>query len=152
MSQANLLANELQKLFNGASWIDVNIVETLSSVTAEQASSKPFGNVNSIWEIVNHVVSWREAVLKRVQGIDFPSPGNNFFGPVSNISTLAWKETLKRLHKSQQEWSNFLMEMKEEELEKHSVTRNQTKYELISGILQHDAYHLGQIVILKKFV
>lgn len=152
MKQVELLAEEFQKLFNGASWIDVNIVATLASLNAEQAAAKPFANVNSIWEIVNHLVNWREAVLKRVNGIEFPSPENNFFEPVADISPKAWKETLQRLHKSQNAWTAALYKMDDSDLEKQSATRKQMKYELISGILQHDAYHLGQVVILKKFV
>lgn len=152
MKQVELLAKEFQKLFNGASWIDVNIVATLASLNAEQAAAKPFGNVNSIWEIVNHLANWREAVLKRINGVDFPSPENNFFEPLADISPKAWTETLQRLNESQKAWSALLHKMNDSDLEEQSVQRKQTKYELISGILQHDAYHLGQVVILKKFV
>ncbi|MEO6168199.1 MAG: DinB family protein [Chitinophagales bacterium] len=152
MNQVDLLANELKKLFNGASWIDVNIIETLSPLSAEQAAAKPFESVNSIWEIVNHLVSWRKGVLKRVQGVHFPSPENNFFEPVADTSSQAWKETLQQLNNSQQAWSKALEGMNATHLGLKWVPGNQTNYELISGILQHDAYHLGQIVLLKKFV
>lgn len=152
MKQSDLLADELQKLFNGSSWIDVNIMDTLTTLTAKQAASKPFANVNSIWEIVNHLVSWREAILMRIIGESIASPDNNFFEPIADRSEEAWKKALLRLEASQRAWINGIVGLEDDRMEIIWMPGNQSHYELISGILQHDAYHLGQIVILKKFV
>jgi hypothetical protein len=76
------LVAEYEKLFDGSSWIDVNIMDTLKPLSAIQASSKPFRNANSIWQIVNHLVSWREAILKRLKDEAVAAPANNFFEPV----------------------------------------------------------------------
>ena len=56
------------------------------------------------------------------------------------------------MEKTQSDWTGFLQKMKKEELEKMYASNGMTYYEHINGILQHDSYHLGQIVLLSKLV
>ncbi|HPH84699.1 MAG TPA: DinB family protein, partial [Ferruginibacter sp.] len=62
----------------------------------------------------------------------------------------AWKKTLERLEASQQSWLDYLERLNTGSLNKIYPGNNMTYYEHIQGILQHDAYHLGQIVLLLK--
>lgn len=138
-------------LYNGHPWIDVNIVGVLTQINALQASKKIFPNCNSIWEIINHLISWRINVLQRVHGKIMQAPEDNYFNPIEDTSENAWSETLNKLEKSQHQWVDFLKEFKEEDFDKNYPGNNMTYYEHIHGIIQHDAYHLGQIVLLAKF-
>ena len=152
MKESQRLVAEYEKLFDGSAWIDVNIMDTLKPLSAIQASSKPFRNANSIWQIVNHLVSWREAILKRLKDEAVAAPANNFFEPVKDTSETAWRKTLDRLEQSQLAWVEAINASDDEWLEKIWKPGMQSRYELVQGILQHDCYHLGQIVLLKKFV
>jgi uncharacterized damage-inducible protein DinB len=69
---------------------------------------------------------------------------------VNDLSDKAWTETLKKLDHSQNEWLSFLKTFPENDLETINKPGHMTNYELIQGIIQHDAYHLGQIVLLAK--
>lgn len=53
--------------FNGDPWIDMTIMGTLKTLSAEDAARKT-EDMNSIWQIVNHMIAWREALLTRVKG------------------------------------------------------------------------------------
>lgn len=139
-----------QDLYNGHPWLDVSILRKLQSLSATKAATKILPGWNSVWEIVNHLTSWRLEVLKRVQGNITISPENNYFAPVQDTSEAAWREALSRLEESQQLWVAFLKEFNEEELARVYPDNNFTYYEHIHGILQHDAYHLGQISLLVK--
>jgi len=152
VKESQRLVAEYEKLFDGSAWIDVNIVDTLKPLSAAQASSKPFRNANSIWQIVNHLVSWREAILKRLKDETVTAPANNFFEPVKDISETAWRKTMDRLEQSQVAWVEAIKASDDAWLEKIWKPGMQSRYELVQGILQHDCYHLGQIVLLKKFV
>ena len=136
--------------YNGSPWIDVNLVGTLSTISAEQAAKKVFANCNSIWEIANHIINWRINVLHRVKGEIIITPDSNYFTTVKDTSLTAWKNTLKQLEESQKNWIAFLKEFKEKDFTKVYPNNKMTYYEHIQGILQHDAYHLGQIVLLAK--
>src|SRR5204863_1317138 len=133
-------------------WIDSTLKGTLEPIIAEQAMKKILPNRNSIWEIVNHIISWREMVLLRLQEKEAGMPDNNFFEPVSDTSEIAWRKTLEQLHESQMQWLNFLKTMEEEDLLKINTKSKMTYYYHINGIIQHDVYHLGQIVLLAKSI
>lgn len=152
MQKENELIEKLfEDLFDGDPWLDITILGTLKTVSAEQAAKKLPPIPNSIWEIVNHVIDWRLNVLQRVQGSVLISPDNNYIEPVKDTSQSAWKETLQRLADSQLSWITFLKEMNTETFSSIYPTNKMTYYEHIHGILQHDAYHLGQIVLLAKY-
>ena len=144
----------LQKLFRdlyaGKPWLEVTLVETLSNINAQQAAYKPDTNWNSIWEITNHLIAWRENVLERVKGKTLQTPEDNYFTYVIDTSDIAWQLTLKKLQESQESWLAFLGEMSDADLETKYPLNQHSYADHIHGILQHDAYHLGQMVILIK--
>jgi len=144
----------LQKLFSdlyaGDPWLDVTLAGTLANLNAQQASYKPNGHWNSIWEITNHLIAWRENVLKRVNGQTLQTPSHNYFSAVADTSDDAWQNTLQKLHDSQQSWLAFLNRMNDADLENKYALNDHSYADHIHGILHHDAYHLGQIVMLAK--
>jgi uncharacterized damage-inducible protein DinB len=152
MEETLRISKLFSDLYDGNAWIDVTIFRTLKNINSEQAFSRPAENLNSIWEIVNHLVSWRETVLKRMGGEIIEEPKNNFFEPVKDHSEEAWQNTLKRFEKSQQMWLQFLSAFDNQNLGKFYSQSKYTYYDLMHGVIQHDAYHLGQIVLLKKMV
>jgi uncharacterized damage-inducible protein DinB len=90
--------------------------------------------------------------LQRVHGNVIVTPENNYFEAVADTSPEAWKNTLKKLEESQTAWLNFLNNFNESNFENIYPNNKMTYYEHIHGIIQHDCYHLGQIVILAKMV
>ena len=144
-----------QKLFkdhyDGDPWIEINLRGTLEGITATMAAQK-VGSLNTIWQIVNHVISWRETLLKRVQNENIPSPENNFIETITDVSAKAWEETMNRLQASQDKLLSYLSERKDTDLDENPLRGQYSRYELIEGILQHDVYHLGQVVLIKKLI
>jgi uncharacterized damage-inducible protein DinB len=107
MKESQRISKLFEDLYAGSPWIDVTMIDQLTQLNAEQAASRIYENWNTIWEILNHMISWRETVLRRVHGEVIPSPSHNFILPVKDISEPAWKATLKRLEDSQYEWLSF---------------------------------------------
>ncbi len=151
MKESQRIASLFSNLYNGEPWIDVTLVDTLQNISYQKAAEK-YKNCNSIWEIVNHIIAWRENVLQRVQGKVINTPNHNYFEPVVDISENAWKNTLSKLEQSQQQWLLFLSNCNEVDFDNLYPNNNLNYYEHIHGIIQHDAYHLGQINILTKLV
>jgi len=96
------------------------------------------------------MISWRENVLQRVQGKIITTPSDNYIKPIADTSQEAWMKTLEELKKTQKEWITFLKKFDEVDFQKQYPSNAMTYYEHIQGIIQHDAYHLGQIVLLSK--
>ena len=152
MLESKRISNLYQSIYNGNPWLEVNLANTLNDVTAEQAYRKINPNLNTIWEIVNHLIQWRRNILRRVQGETITTPDHNYFVPVLDPSEVAWHQSLQNLAKSQDQWNTFLTYFDDGDFEKIYINNNLTYYEHIHGIIQHDVYHLGQIVLLKKLL
>jgi uncharacterized damage-inducible protein DinB len=151
MKENELIIKLFEDLFEGSPWIDVTIMGTLKGISSKNASKKISVNQNSIWEIVNHLISWRLNVLQRVQGKVINTPHNNYFEPIADSSPSAWERTLKELQDSQIQWLKFLKQITPDSFSKVYPNNKMTYYEHIHGIIQHDAYHLGQIILLAKY-
>jgi uncharacterized damage-inducible protein DinB len=152
MKEAKRIKKLFEDLYDGSPWIDVTIMNTLKSISAQRAAKKIAPGRNSIWQIVNHIIAWRENVLLRVQGNKIVTPNNNYFIEIDKVSEAGWQKTLERLANSQDQWIRFLENFDELKFETIYPSNKMSYYEHIHGILQHDAYHLGQIVLLSKLV
>src|SRR5436189_3736747 len=112
MKETKRIISLFEKLYEGSPWIDINITATLANITAQQAATRVFPKSNTIWEIVNHLISWRLNVLKRIQGKVIKTPENNYFEPVVDSSDAAWIKTQQKFRKAQQQWIICLEDFK----------------------------------------
>jgi len=151
MKETKRIIGLFEDLYEGDPWIDVNITGTLKNISAQQAATRVLDRSNTIWEIVNHLISWRLNVLKRIQGKVIKTPENNYFETVTDTSEAAWAKTLKKFDDSQKQWISCLEDLRSKYFSTVYPTNQMTYYEHIHGILQHDAYHLGQISLLVKY-
>ena len=152
MREPARISKLFEDLYDGSPWLGVNIVGTLELISPEQAARRIALGRNTIWEITIHLIRWRQNVLRRVQGETITTPNHNYILPITNTSSAAWENTLNELAETQQEWLAFLNDFDEKDYGKTYPGNQLTYYEHIHGILQHDAYHLGQLVLLSKLV
>lgn len=150
MEERERILSLFAKLYDGESWIDVPIRGTLARLSATQANQRSFPNCNTIWEIVHHLIEWKINVQQRLDGKVLETPSNNYFSPIVDSSEAAWKNTLRRFDAVHSQWLKFLANFDSSQYESLYPPNQMTYYEHILGVLQHDAYHLGQIVILAK--
>ena len=147
--------NRLVKLFadleHGECWIGINFREALRGVDTEKASKKIHPDGNSIWLLVTHIIYWRSRVVNRLMGSDNPPPFPDFNLP-GVMDEMNWKQTLHDFESTYHILRSAILNLPEDHLEKPSPKEGQTFFELIMGCLQHDAYHLGQIILLKKYL
>jgi uncharacterized damage-inducible protein DinB len=151
MEENQRMVKLFKDLFNGDPWLDSSIIGILSGVSAQRAARKPENATNSIWEIANHVADWREVVLARIHGAPANTPEHNYFLPVEDESAEAWQETLRKLQLTQDAWLGFLETVSPEKLSETYLDSDYTVYDLVFGIMQHDAYHLGQMALVAKY-
>jgi hypothetical protein len=147
--------NRIVKLFealqHGDCWIGNNFKETLHGVDAATAADTFSANNNSIWQLTAHLIYWRTSVVNRLTGSDNPPPFKDFLLP-GVLDETNWKQALYDFEAAYHSLRTAILHLKDEQLDKPSPKEGQTFYELIMGCLQHDAYHLGQMMLLKKMV
>ena len=150
MKENQRLSKLLQDHFNGDPWIDVQILDSLKGLTAKDAAREIHG-LNSIWQIVQHMACSRETILERLSGKNLPAPAHNYFMAIEDTSAKAWEDAIRKLEASQKKWLGYLS-AEIPDPDGKPVAGAYSRYELIQGILQHDAYHLGQIILIRKML
>ena len=145
--------NRILKLFadlqHGDCWIGNNFKETLHGVDYKKAMETISGKTNSIWQLVAHITYWRTSVVNRLTGTNNPPPFPDFLLP-NEPNEENWKQALHDFEAAYHLLRNAINHFNVENLYKPSPKKEQTYYELIMGCLQHDAYHMGQMILLKK--
>ncbi|WPR76831.1 DinB family protein [Algoriphagus sp. NG3] len=152
MKESQRIRSLFSKQYNEDPWLGVNFVDKLAQISPEEAVYKFSPNTNSIWEILNHLISWREIVLEGIHRNTYSVPDHNFFLPIKDSSEEEWNLTLDRLRASQESWLEYFSSLDEGILDNKFGDQTYTYYELVLGVLHHDIYHLGQIALLARIV
>ncbi|NIG56358.1 DinB family protein [Chitinophaga sp. Cy-1792] len=151
MSFTKHVANSLESLYNGEPWMGVTYKEHLVRIDADLAV-KRFGESNCIWQIVSHVIYWHQRVTRYMHNDPPEQDGDlpDFYLP-DNHGPDNWHATLGRLEHSFRDTAATIRAFPEAELfDAFPGTDNPAIYYL-QGLAEHDAYHLGQIVLLHKY-
>ncbi len=153
MAELKRLVQQMQLAFNGKAWHGPAVQEALAQVSAAQAAAKPIANAHSIWELVLHISAWHKVVMKRLAGEEACEVSMEEDWPsVNDTSAAAWQSALQELKLQHQSLCEATARLQEADLNKlirgseseHSVSV------MLHGVIQHDLYHAGQIVLLRK--
>jgi hypothetical protein len=137
----------LNKSFDKGAWHGPTVREILAQVKSENALTR-LPNTHSIIELVGHMTTWRNYVTSRIVG-------NNDFTVSSDSnfpSNTDWKQVVIDLEKSHVELIKALENFPDEKLSElvPAASHKYTFYRMIHGIIHHDLYHAGQIILINK--
>ena len=144
-----LLAGQISKAFRGESWHGPSVLEVLDGVSAEDAAAHPVAGAHSIWEIVLHMAGGYSLVLRRIRGEDVELSSDEAWPPVPVCSSEAWRESQRSLEELNQQLQRAVRAFPVERL-LQQLGSEYSAYTQFAGAPQHDLYHAGQIVMLKK--
>lgn len=124
----------------------------LEGVNAEQAAWKPDGADHSIWELVNHLSFYNLAYLERFKSIDYAYPteinDETFSGDGDEAE---WTAAVGRFDAIMTEWRGLITAAHEAKFDQPLSDSNHVSWaELIANVNTHNAYHGGQILLLRK--
>ena len=144
-----IIADQISRAFRGESWHGPSVREVLAGVSAEDAAAHPIAGAHSIWEIVLHLVGGYTLVLRRVRGERADLSSEEEWRPVPEVSSEAWHGIQRTLEQLNQQLQSAVRAFPAERLSQE-LGSEYSAYTQFSGTPQHDLYHAGQIVILKK--
>ena len=146
----DVLSNQLLANANDPSWYRP-FSDSVKRLSEEQAFWKPNKESNSIAEIVQHLLYWNQTWQTRYQKshVDaVPSIGNN-----NNSFIIPENHTFADLKKQLLEvlllWQELLYEEKVES-EVNGFSGNVNWWEVLGNVSTHNAYHIGQIIYIRK--
>lgn len=156
-AEAARLIDQLRRAHDGDPWHGSPVKEILKGVTAEQAAWRPPNGAHSIWELVLHMTGWRNEVAERVTGKPAGEPSAGDYPDVGDPTPARWKAAVdaldaahRRLVEVTRELSEGVVYRPTKDPRDRARGTGVTVYELLHGIVQHDAYHAGQIALIRR--
>lgn len=149
--QTESLADLLERTFRGGAWHGPAVAEALAGVDAAAAARRPIAGAHTIWEIVRHLTVWNEVPRRRIDGerlVDLPAERD--WPRVSEVSEPAWQAALAALEESHAALHARVRDLGDAQLDEPVAGSDPTVRGMLLGVLQHNAYHAGQIALLKK--
>jgi uncharacterized damage-inducible protein DinB len=114
----------------------------VADLTAEQAKWTPPGGGHSVGQLAYHIWYWDNRALERLKGEKLePYDGNNN-ETFSDFNAAQWSDLQKKLDAVMTDWEKTVETADEPTLEKNAS--------LIAHVGAHNAYHIGQILYVRK--
>lgn len=152
------IIQQLKDVEHADLWIDENFEKKLATVTESSVYERPIPEMHSVAELMSHLIEWRKEVLSRLKGNPRGLEMNEARNWRTNdeLKTTGWKKLLEDFWDSQRQVIHFLNGKDDSFLEhpyKHANPDfpHNLKY-LMTGLIHHDFYHLGQLGITIKFL
>ena len=140
-SLRELLLEELHTTHDQKDWfVPINVA--VEGLTAEQAKWTDGKGNHSIGQLVNHLAFWNARALLRFKGEKPASYNGDNDETFNAFDAKTWKATVSRLDSTMSDWEKAVEQADESKL-KESAS-------LIAHVSTHNAYHVGQIVYVRK--
>jgi uncharacterized damage-inducible protein DinB len=150
VSEVEFIADQLKVAFDGEAWHGPALMEILDGINAQTAAAHPIPAAHSIWELVVHLSTWERVISQRIQGQEFMPSDDENFPQVHQATDSAWREAVKMLRTTHAELIQLVSAMKEPRLDERVPGKDYDLRFMLTGAVQHAAYHGGQIALLKK--
>jgi len=151
------LVEQLAATNAGEPWYGTSRSTLLAGLSAEQAARHAVPHVHSIWEEVLHMTSWTNEVRRRLDGQVPASPVEGDWPAVEHVSEMEWRAALDALDAAHARvldtlrglppgrWTQPVAQPRGD-----TPSGSITVAGLVVGLAQHDAYHTGQVALLRK--
>ena len=156
--EADRIAIEIRKAWDGDPWHGAPILANLAGIDAAGAARRPVPLAHTIWELVVHLTAWTREVTRRLQGAAPAMPIEGDWPDVGDRSDEAWDRAVSDLGQAHDALAAALSRFPDDRLD-HPVGDTPhdppagtgvTYREMLHGLAQHDAYHSGQVAMLRK--
>lgn len=151
ITEVNRLDEQLKRALEGEAWHGPSVLELLAGVSAAQAASHPIAGAHSIWELVLHLGSDYDLVLRRLAGDGHPLTAAEDWPACPPTTEENWQQTVQELKLLNKKLRQAVRAFSDERLDDPLVPEvPYTAYTQFIGVTQHNLYHAGQIALLKR--
>ena len=151
------LSEQVRLAHDGPAWHGASLAQNLDGINADQAASRPLPNAHSVWEIVLHMTGWTREVARRLEGGEPGPPAEGDWPAVGRVSEQAWASARAALGEGHAALAAAVEGFPEARWrdrvggERDAPLGTGVSYAaMVAGLLQHDAYHGGQVGLLRK--
>lgn len=137
----SILLDQLKTTHNQKDWfVDANTA--VAGLTAEQASWMDGKGNHSVGQLAYHLVFWNQRNLAKFKGETPGKFGGDNEETFNQFDSKKWSETLRQLDEVMNEWEKAVEGADDKKLAEWAP--------IIARIGTHNAYHIGEIVYVRK--
>ncbi|QNI34033.1 DinB family protein [Alloacidobacterium dinghuense] len=141
MTLRGVLLEQLKTTHNVEDWfVPANIA--VQGLTPEQVNWKSKPDMHSIGELTYHILFWDKQSLAKFKGETPEKFSGNNDETFTNFDSKKWDATVRELDAVMTEWEKAVESADDKKLAESAST--------IAHIGTHNAYHIGQIVSIRK--
>jgi len=144
-TEVQKICDILKHSFEKNAWHGPAVMEVLIGID-EGIVHKKINDTHSIFELVGHMTSWRTFVTEKLIG----NEGFEVTDATNFPVLINWPQALNSLQESQSKLLQALEQFPSERLHEVVPNRPYKIFTMVHGIIHHDLYHLGQIVLIKR--
>ncbi|HUA91316.1 MAG TPA: DinB family protein [Terracidiphilus sp.] len=136
-----VLQEELKTTHDKENWF-VPASNAVEGLTAEQARWTPPGGGHSVGQLAYHLWFWDSRSLATFKGQKSPAFSGNNDETFNNFDAAQWDDLVKKLNQVLTDWDNAVASADDATLAANAM--------LIANVATHNAYHIGQILYVRK--
>jgi hypothetical protein len=137
----SILLEQLHTTHDQKDWF-VPIDVAVDGVTAEQATWKDGSGNHSVGQLTYHLLFWNQRELEKFKGEPEKKFSGNNDETFNDFDTKKWNDTVKQLNQVMSDLEKLVETADEQKLQNWAPE--------IARIGTHNAYHVGQIVLVRK--
>ena len=137
----SLLLHELRTTHTEAEWF-VPINTAVEGLTAEQANWQPSNGGHSSGQLAYHLLFWNRRNLNNFRGIKNDKFSGDNTETFDKFDNKQWTDIVNQLDQVMTDLEKFVETADDQQLAKWANT--------IGNLCTHNAYHIGQIVYVRK--
>lgn len=137
----SILLAQLHSTHDKKDWfVPANVA--VAGLTAEQAKWTDGSGNHSVGQLANHLIFWNLQQLMKFKKLPAPAFNGNNDETFNSFDSKQWDATVKRL--------DSVLTAIEKAVEESDDVKLRSWYDAIAHINTHNAYHIGQMVFVRK--
>ena len=146
------ISTRISQAFTGPAWHGAPLSELLADVTFTEAAERPFDDVHSIAELVGHIGAWTSVAERRLAGEPAMPDEAEQWPDVDTTNEKTWAAAVEACLEAHRSLTRAVAAVDEKHLAATVPGHSYDAATMLRGIIEHDAYHGGQIAMLKKLI
>jgi uncharacterized damage-inducible protein DinB len=137
----SILLEQLRSTHDHAEWF-VPANTAVEGLTAEQAKWTDGKGNHSVGQLTYHLVFWNREMLAKFKGEKKDTFNGNNEETFNNFNSAQWTDLVKQLDQVMTDWEKAV-----EQADDAAISKGAS---LIAHVGAHNAYHIGQIIYVRK--
>jgi uncharacterized damage-inducible protein DinB len=144
---------QVRRSYGGDAWHGPSVSEALHDVDAAMATLRATPGTHTIAELVAHLEFTQQVVLERLEGRGRLTSDEESWPTVLHpLSDAEWSALQRRLRDGASALESAISAFPPARLDAPLVEGGSSASKNLLGHAQHNAYHAGQIMLIKKLV